>query len=225
MVQPQSKGHAEPQAGAATGAASDDDLVDRVVAGQREAYEALVARYQDRVFTLLLRQTGSREDAEDLAQETFLKAYRALGSFRKGAQFYTWLFRIAVNAAFSRGRQTARRAAREGVSLDGGHTEADEAGALGRQLEQTSAPAPEVEVEREEVRRRVREGLAQIKEEYRAILLLREMEGMDYDAIGDALELSRAAVKSRLHRARLELARVLKDLAPDGASGTDETEA
>jgi RNA polymerase sigma-70 factor, ECF subfamily len=97
---------------------SDEDLVARALTSDGAAFEALVVRYQDRVFNLLLRMTGSENEAEDLAQETFLKAYRALATFRRGSKFYTWLFRIAVNTGYSRGRQVVRRQRVEGVSLD-----------------------------------------------------------------------------------------------------------
>jgi len=202
-------------------AASDDELVDRASGGDNEAFEELVIRYQDRVYNLLLRLTGSGEDAEDLAQETFLKAYRALGSFRRGSKFYTWLFRIAVNAGYSRGRKQVRRQRVEGVSIDapsrsGGE---DEASTWSDRMASSTAD-PTEELEQRQLRERVQEGLAQLDEEYRSVILLRDMDGMDYGAIAEALNISYAAVKSRLHRARLELARVLKDLKPEGQMST-----
>jgi RNA polymerase sigma-70 factor (ECF subfamily) len=193
-------------------APNDDDLVDRAVAGESQAFEQLVIRYQDRVYNLLLRQTGSSEDAEELAQETFLKAYRALGRFRRGSKFYTWLFRIAVNAGYSRGRKHALRQRIEGVSLDapGFRNEPP----WHDRLAGTCAE-PGKEMEQRQLHERVHQGLAELDEEFRAVLLLRDMEGLGYRAIAEALSISHAAVRSRLHRARVKLARALKDLKPE----------
>lgn len=201
--------------------AEDETLAEKAGKGDVEAFETLVLRYQDRVYSLLCRLSGSDEEAEDLAQETFMKAYRALGSFRQGSKFYTWLFRIAVNTSYSRGRQIQRRRKHEGVSLDAatrGDGNGDEAGSLGASAASTG-DAPDARLEREALQMRVREGVAQLDPDYRAVLLLRDMDGLDYDAIAETLEITRAAVKSRLHRARLELARILKDLKPEGADG------
>jgi len=204
---------------------SDEDLVARAVTGDEAAFEALVVRYQDRVFNLLLRLTGSENEAEDLAQETFLKAYRALGTFRRGSKFYTWLFRIAVNTGYSRGRQVVRRQRVEGLSLDapavgGDGGEGNGAGAWSATMA-AAGSNPAERLEENLLRQRVQEGLAQLDPEYRAVILLRDLEGLDYEAIADALSITRAAVKSRLHRARLELARLLKDLRPEGRAQTE----
>lgn len=205
------------------GEASDEDLVVQAAGGKSEAFETLVGRYQDRVFNTLSRMCGSSEEAEDLAQETFLKAYRALGSFRQGSTFYTWLFRIAVNTAFSRRRQDGRRRSHEGLSLDAPGRGGEEEKNLKDVVADPLASDPAEQMEKEHLRRRVREGLEQIEPDYRSILLLRDIEGMDYDAIAETLSITRAAVKSRLHRARLEMARILKDLRPPtAAAGADE---
>ncbi|MBI3831784.1 MAG: sigma-70 family RNA polymerase sigma factor [Planctomycetes bacterium] len=205
-----------------SGKAEDETLAEKAGKGDVDAFETLVLRYQDRVYSLLCRLSGSDEEAEDLAQETFMKAYRALGSFRQGSKFYTWLFRIAVNTSYSRGRQIQRRRKHEGVSLDAGTRGADgngdDANSLGASAASTGE-APDERLERETIQIRVREGVAQLDPDYRAVLLLRDMDGLDYDAIAETLEITRAAVKSRLHRARLELARILKDLKPEGVDG------
>lgn len=207
-------------AGAAGSADQDEILAERAVAGDRNAFEALVVRYQDRVYSLLTRLCGSESEAEDLAQETFLKAYRALSGFRRGSKFYTWLFRIAVNTGYSRGRQLVRRQRLEVASLDAPVADPDGSGEGSAGWSATvTGPAdegPERAMEREWVRARVQQGLAQLEEDYRAVVLLRDMEGLDYAAIAETLDISRAAVKSRLHRARSELARILRDLRPDG---------
>lgn len=223
VVRPESKSSGpEQRAPAASparlGSPDDETLAANAAAGDGAAFETLVVRYQDRVFNLLYRMMGAEDEAEDLAQETFLKAYRALGSFRQGSKFYTWLFRIAVNTGYSRGRQVTRRRSVEGVSLDGAHGngDGDDGQAVGRVAEAPEATRPDEEMTRKDVRERVREGLAELEEDYRTVLLLRDMEGLDYSAIAETLSISRAAVKSRLHRARQELARILKDLEPGG---------
>ena len=203
----------------APGGPDDEALAALAAQGNVEAFEGLVLRYQDRVFNLLLRMCGTESEAEDLSQETFLKAYRGLGQFRQGSKFYTWLFRIAVNTGFSRGRQVTRRRAREGVSLDAASGAGEDNGGLRETATASAEAAPDRNLERETLRARVREGLEQLDADHRAVILLRDMEGLDYDAVAQALEISRAAVKSRLHRARLELARILKDLKPEGSGG------
>lgn len=204
----------------------DEGLAARAGSGDVEAFEILVKKYQERVFNLLWRLCGSEVEAEDLAQETFLKAYRALGSFRHGSQFYTWLFRIAVNTGYSRGRQVARRRQHEGVSLDappsGARDSDGDAATRGQGVPAEEDEHPGRRLEKEELQTRVRKGLEQLDPDYRAVLLLRDMEGLDYEAIAESLEISRAAVKSRLHRARMELARELKDLRPEGRTGNAE---
>lgn len=188
----------------------DDSLVRKTLAGNSGAFDVLVLRYQDRVYNILLGICPSAQEAEDLAQEAFMKAYRGLSSFRQGSKLYTWLFRIAVNTGLSGRRQTTRRKAHEGARLDSGSDDENE-----RAIEQVPAREendPAGAMDREATIRRVREGLEQIEPDYRTILVLRDMDGLDYDRIAETLSISRAAVKSRLHRARLEMARILKDL-------------
>lgn len=192
---------------------SDEDLVQSVLAGNSDAFDELVARYQDRVFNTLARMCGSTQEAEDLAQETFLKAFRALASFRQGSKFYTWLFRIAVNTGFSRRRQEVRRKSREGARLDGGAGKSgDDDVSLEAVIPDRKNTDPAALMDQEQIRIRVRGALQEIDEDYRSILVLRDIEGMDYETIAETLDITTAAVKSRLHRARQELARMLKDL-------------
>jgi RNA polymerase sigma-70 factor, ECF subfamily len=205
----QAQAVAEPPS---TGRDSDEALAEQAAAGDSSAFDTLIVRYQDRVFNLLTRFCGTAEEAEDLAQESFLKAYRALSGFRQGSRFYTWLFRIAVNTALSRRRQDVRRKTKEAVRLDA--PSGDGESNLKDVIADPAGSDPVDQMDREMIRQRVRDGLEEIDEDYRNILLLRDMEGMDYDAIADTLSISRAAVKSRLHRARIEMARILKDLKP-----------
>ena len=96
----------------------DDELVNLAIQGSTDAFDTLVERYQDKVFNLLLRMNGSETDAEELCQDTFIRAWRALSSFRQGSRFFTWLYRIALNAGFSQRRDRARRQKHEAGSLD-----------------------------------------------------------------------------------------------------------
>jgi RNA polymerase sigma-70 factor (ECF subfamily) len=182
-------------------------------AGSGEAFDQLVALHADRIFGLLVRLTGSTEDAEDLAQECFLRAYRSLASFRGGSAFYTWLYRIAVNLARSSGRSKKRRkevevpmaavAARS--SLDDGEPDVRiEAAAVG--------DSPEDVAHRQEMIDKVKDAVEDLSHEHREVVVLRDIEGLDYEQIGQLVGATREAVKSRLHRARGELATRLKGM-------------
>lgn len=188
----------------------DHELAERAFRGDEAAFETLVLRYQDRIYNLILRLIGNREEAEDLTQEAFLKAYRALAGFQRHAGFFTWLYRIALNTCFSRGRQLSRKKLVETTSLNGWATPGDADGPR-RQLE-SAAPSPESLVGKREIQGRVQEAIANLPEEYRAVVLLRDMEGLGYEEISAVLGTTGAAVKSRLYRARLVLAEKLKDL-------------
>jgi RNA polymerase sigma-70 factor (ECF subfamily) len=188
--------------------AADNALVERASNGDADAFEALVARYQDRVYNIALRMVRRPEEAEDVTQETFLKVYRSLPSFGGRSAFYTWIFRIAVNASLSRLRSIGRRREREIPAHVGG--DAEEAGTV---LEPTAREEGPVEVlQCEESTRRVQEAIDSLGPEDRAAVILRDSEGLSYDEIARALSTTRAAIKSRLHRARAELASKLKDL-------------
>ena len=197
--------------GGKASADSDEALVKRATRGDTEAFDAIVARYQDRIYNLIFRMTGSADEAEDIAQETFIKAYRALPGFRRGAQLFTWLYRIAVNAVYSHGRRERRRREAEGVSLDASSIGGEETGGA-VSIPDESGRSPDSAAESADIGERVRKAILELDDEYRSVVLLRDMEGLDYGQIADLIGISRAAVKSRLHRARLELARKLKDL-------------
>jgi RNA polymerase sigma-70 factor (ECF subfamily) len=184
--------------------------------GQHAAFEQLMLRYQDRVFTLLVRVCGSAQEAEDLAQETFIKAFRGLKAFRQGAKFYTWLFRITVNTAYSRGRKLVRLKQKEGVSLEAGVPGAESDAANLRALAVDAGPGPDAILEQKQLRAQIEAGIRSMGEEHRTVLILRDIEGQDYAEIAEVLELSMAAVKSRIHRARQELAQNLRMLKPEG---------
>lgn len=184
------------------GAAVNDDaeLITETLAGNRGAFGTLVRRHQGRLFNTLVHVVGSREDAEDIAQEAFVQAFVKLDSFRGHSAFYTWLYRIAFNVAVSR-----RRRKRAEVSMEV-HRER-----TGFEPAETGAE-PEDRLQREEQLAQVRRAINRLTDEHRAMIVLRDIEGCRYEVIAEILELPVGTVRSRLHRARLQLREALKEL-------------
>ncbi|MEI6233172.1 MAG: sigma-70 family RNA polymerase sigma factor [Planctomycetota bacterium] len=193
---------------------SDEQLVELASQGRLDAFDALYERHQDRVFNLLIRMSGSEEDAEDLLQKTFVNAWNAFATFRKGSRFYTWLYRIAVNGVFTHERDKARKRKHEAGSLDapaaGG--ENDERRTLGSSVADSRSDDPLTTLLNKERDQMIQDALNRLEPDHRVILVLREIDDLDYDAIAETLDISLPAVKSRLHRARKEMALLLKDL-------------
>jgi RNA polymerase sigma-70 factor (ECF subfamily) len=181
-------------------AQSDARLVEAAQEGDRDAFGDLVQRYQDRLFNTMLRIAGSREDAADAVQDAFVQAYLKLETFRGDAQFFTWLYRIAMNVALSRQRRT-----RAIGSLDAAKDCAGE-----EPMDATNSPEQRLLVQ-EQVEQ-VQSALADLGEQHRKILVLREMEGCSYEVIADILELPVGTVRSRLFRARMQLREKLHEL-------------
>lgn len=196
-------------AGAATKdlrAADEAVLVESARAGDMNAFSRLVETYQDRVLNTCWRISGRREDAEDLAQETFLKALESIASFRRQAHFYTWLFRIAVNVSISHRRRKGRLPR---LSIHAGEGPGDfetAASASGR----PAGDDPSARLTTLETRQFVQAALDGLDHDQRAIIVLRDIEGFDYRQIAEILEVAEGTVKSRLHRARIELKNRLK---------------
>lgn len=208
----QSGSLSRPGAGCDVRDHSDQERIKATLAGDASAYESLVLKYQDRLFNTLYRITGSREEAEDVAQEAFVQAYVKLSSFQGKSQFYTWLYRIAFNISISR-----RRKKRPVVSVDqtyevSGNEPIDELPSAQKQLEQ------------EEDVLAVHAALSRLSDDHRRILVLRELDGCDYEAIGETLELPIGTVRSRLFRARQQLKEELErggHVTGGGQSGKD----
>ena len=173
-------------------------LIRRVQAGETEAFEDLVRAHEKTVYNLALRMTGNPQDAEDMAQEAFLKAYRSLPEFRGESKFSVWLYRIVSNVCLDHLRRQSRRPA---VSL----TTEDEEGEAQQWDVPDESLSPERLLEQKLTREAVQKGLRQLPEEQRQILLLREIKGLSYEEIGDILELEPGTVKSRIFRARKRL--------------------
>jgi len=188
----------------------DRELVARWRGGDLTAFEALVRRHENRVFRLLVRMLGSRSEAEDVAQETFLNLHRHGHRFRGDARFSTFVYRVAANAALNRRRSLGRSHARErslATSEPGG----------------IAAPLSPVDPEREaagaQVRSRVQEALLSLSPALRLPLVLYDIEGLGYAEVARVLELAEGTVKSRIHRARQALRPLLGALAREVGSG------
>ena len=184
---------------------SDLELVRRAQRGERGAFDLLVLRYQHKVVKLVARLLRDPTEAEDVAQESFVKAYRALASFRGDSAFYTWMYRIAVNTA--RNAMASRQ--RRRVEYEGGLSEGEQA-VMETRLRHTDTP--EASVLSEEIRATVNRAVEQLPEDLRTAIILREVEGLSYEEIAEAMECPVGTVRSRIFRAREAIDRSLKPL-------------
>jgi len=176
------------------------------LAGRADAFGDLVRRYQDRLFAAVYRIVDHADDAQDAVQDAFLNAYQSLGNFKGDAEFYTWLYRIAFNAAVS--RQRKRRAV---VSLESGRN----GQAVADPTDDSEGVRPGELMERAEEHAALYAALERLSIEHRAVLVMKEIDGLKYEQIADVTGVPIGTVRSRLHRARLEL----RDLL---AAGDDE---
>ncbi|MBU6438841.1 MAG: RNA polymerase sigma factor RpoE [Betaproteobacteria bacterium] len=186
---------------------SDQALVQRVQNGDQQAFALLVAKYQRRIFRLISRFVADPASAEDIAQETFLRAYRAIGNFRGDSQFYTWLYRIAVNTA----KRSALTCARSPVFPENSQNpEQDET--FPRQEQLSSMDTPEAVMASRELVNAVNAAMEELPEELRSAIMLREIEGLSYEEISHMLGCPVGTVRSRIFRARESIARRLRPL-------------
>lgn len=200
----------EAAAGKTTIVFEDAELVERCRKGDMEAFGRLVAKYQDRIFNVIYRMCGRRADAEELAQETFLKALERIGQFRGQSRFYTWLFRIATNLTISRRRRDGRIRFCSSSAPD--EQSDNQAAALTAAVAQRRNPGPEAAAVSAETRRRVSQAIEELDDDYRVVVILRDIEEMDYARIAEVINVPQGTVKSRLHRARCSLREKLADL-------------
>jgi len=189
---------------ASTSGPSDQEVVERVVGGEGAAFATLVERYQDRLFNTVYRLVGSDDDARDLVQDIFVKAYENLAGFRGGSSLYTWLFRIAVNTSLSHRRK------KKWVQPAGPADEDDPMPAASVADPEAADPADRLAAAETETF--VQRALDAIDEEHRTVVVLRDIQHCDYQEIAKILEVPTGTVKSRLHRARLMLRDKLKPL-------------
>jgi RNA polymerase sigma-70 factor, ECF subfamily len=173
-------------------------LLARLRAGDPRAFEELVTTYEHRVFGVALRMLGSRAEAEEITQEAFLRAHRAVVSFRGDARLGTWLYGIASRLCLNRLSSPDRRMARGDAAL------ADVP---------ATTPDAAAEVERAELDAALRTAIEELPNEQRLVLVLRDVEGLSYEEIADALALVPGTVRSRLHRARMQLKEKLERFA------------
>lgn len=190
--------------------ANESTLVRRAKSGDYEAFEELVGLYEDRIYRLAMNITGNAEDAEDVLQEAFLKAFQNLSHFREDSRFYTWLVRIAVNEGLMKLR---KRRSDKSVPME--DTVNEEGEVLPREFADWR-PNPEQTLEREEVREILQAAADSLPPTFRAVFFLRDVEGLSTEETADALGLSVAAVKARLFRARLHLREQLSKIFKRG---------
>jgi RNA polymerase sigma-70 factor (ECF subfamily) len=188
-----------PPAAAPSPQDTDLVLVERTVAGDQRAYELLVIKYQRRIERLIGRMVRDVDLVEDIAQETFIRAYRALAQFRGEAQFYTWLYRIAVNTAKKALVDLKRDPLVSESALRSGDDE-DETSAVENEL--TSAETPETLLAAKEIAAAVNQAMEALPEELRQAVTLREIEGLSYEEIAQVMNCPIGTVRSRIFRAR-----------------------
>lgn len=184
---------------------SDQQLVARVQKGDRRAFDLLVVKYQHRILVLVGRFISDHAEAQDVTQEAFIKAYRALPSFRGDSQFYTWVYRIAVNTAknhlISRGRKTPT----QDIDLDDAAHFADEAN-------MKDVETPDGLLQRDQLRKVVFDAIEDLPEELRRAITLRELDGLSYEQIAEAMRCPIGTVRSRIFRAREAIEKRMRPL-------------
>jgi RNA polymerase sigma-70 factor (ECF subfamily) len=178
---------------------SDSELITRVLAGESAFYRPLVQRYQTRLFAMVCGMVRNHEDAKDIVQMAFVKAYQSLSSFRIDSSFYTWLYRIAMNLAIDHCRKNKRR---KTSSFEEAVAARDEDGTL---AEQHTEDSPSRLLARKELRERIYGALDELSEDMREVVLLREVEGLSYKEIADVTGIPEGTVMSRLFYARKKL--------------------
>ena len=180
------------------------ELIERAKGGDTKAFGILIERYQRRVIGVAMAVVHDQEDALELAQESFVRAFENIGKFESRSSFSTWLYRIAANIAIDFRRRERRHPTMRGEEAE---TEIQRLPSkLGDSFKET---------QRIEMAQRIKDALGQLTPEHRAAILLREVEGLSYDEISDVLQCPRGTVMSRLHYARNHLREILKDLAED----------
>jgi RNA polymerase sigma-70 factor (ECF subfamily) len=187
---------------------SDGELVRESRLGDKEAFRELVERYQRKIVSVALGMVHNPDDALEIAQETFVKAFESLGSFKGESSFYTWLYRIVVNRAIDFRRRERRHptvALEDRVGAGSGEGYEDT-------LKEERPTDPYHQAQAHEIGDRVKEAINELTPDHKAVILLREVEGLSYDEISRVMQCSKGTVMSRLHYARKKLQKKLKDL-------------
>lgn len=195
--------------------AIDLELVRRVQAGDRKAFDLLVAKYQHRILHLISRYIRDPSEVEDVAQEAFIKAYRGLAHFRGDSAFYTWLYRIAINTAKNWLVSASRRPPDQGVDVV--DAEQYESGALLRE-----GDTPEHELLTREIEATVYGAIESLPAELREAITLREMEGLSYEEIAGVMDCPIGTVRSRIFRAREAIDNSLRPLLDETGANNEQ---
>lgn len=187
----------------------DDDLVARVQQGDKKAYDLLVIKYQHKVVQLVNRYLKDPSEAQDVAQEAFIKAYRAIGGFRGESTFYTWLYRIAINTAKNYLLSRNRRSSQYEVDIQ-------EAEAVENAPQLQGLETPDRLLMNDEIVKAIRAAMDSLPDEMRTAIMLREFEGLSYEEIATAMECPVGTVRSRIFRAREAIDNKLNPLLSHG---------
>lgn len=187
----------------------DSSLVQQSQAGNTVAMERLILKYQNRIFNVIMKMCGNTDDAAELTQETFVKVIESINKFKGRSSFYTWLFRIAVNLTLNYCQRNAKMATR---SLDAEEIEPDSSvgQVLKDFLSDDSAIDPAILAQRRELCDLAMQAMLKLEEPQRAVMVLRDIEGMNYAQIADVLNIELGTVRSRLSRARSHLREILE---------------
>jgi len=184
---------------------TDQQLLDRVFKGDKHAFDLLVLRYQHRILGLIGRFINDPAEVEDVAQEAFIKAYRALPKFRGDSQFYTWLYRIAINTAKNYLVARGRRPPATDVDVE-------DAEFMEHNTALTDIESPEASQERDDLQRVINEAIEDLPEDLRTAFTLREFSGLSYEEITEIMDCPVGTVRSRIFRAREALDKKIRPL-------------
>ena len=187
----------------------DRQLIEQCLQGQMEAFGELVRRHQDRLYNAVYRFLDNADDAQDVVQETFVSAWQALGRFKGDAKLFTWLYRIAINHAIDLKRKQRVSRSLE-VHLNDEMPVTDSG----------NGSRPDDAAERHEDEERLRRAMNSLSSEHRLVLVMKDIEGMKYEEMAEALSVPIGTIRSRLHRARLELREILERMEGKPAVGT-----
>lgn len=204
----------------------DDVLVSRAARGDKEAYRVLVERYQSKVLGLAYEIVRNREDAEDITQETFVKAFLSLGSFKGQSSFYTWLYRIGYNMSVDFKRKLNRRGGvhvefKETLRSSGKRSDSESSGERIQDVLTGQSEGPQDALLRKETAAKLRDVFKELSDEHRAVMTLREIDGLSYEEIAEITGIPRGTVMSRLHYARKMMQKSLAEYAPPGGIASD----
>jgi RNA polymerase sigma-70 factor (ECF subfamily) len=205
---------------------SEQQIVEAVRRGDQGALGRLLESYQHRIFNTCLRMLGNRDDAAEVTQDTMLKVVEHVRDFHGQSEFATWIIRIAMNLSISHLRKRKLRLAGSIETPSNGQASRfgdDQSTALRQQLADNREPSPESSVERQEMLMHLQTAMTRVEEDFRAVLVLRDIEEMDYQQIADVLAIPVGTVKSRLFRARLALRHEFLRLCPPPKTGGPAT--